>query len=80
MNEIVTMVSTIIDEQSGKLILPNNEDDLTLFKLVERKQMHQFGSRCKTNKHIGTYKHRFPTNIFVKQHVTQHPIMQMWVK
>jgi hypothetical protein len=43
-NEIITMVLVIIDEQFGKFILPNNEHDLTLFKLVERKQMHQFGS------------------------------------
>ncbi len=34
-NEIVTMVPTTIDEQSEKFILPNNEHDLTLFKLVE---------------------------------------------
>jgi hypothetical protein len=44
-NEIVTMVPATIDEHwSGKFILPNNEHDLTLFKLVERKQMHQCGS------------------------------------
>jgi hypothetical protein len=48
-NEIVVMVPTTIDEQSGKFILPNNEHDLTLFKLVEQKKMHQCGSRCKTN-------------------------------
>ncbi len=34
-NEIVAMLPTTIDEQSGKFILPNNERDLTLFKLVE---------------------------------------------
>jgi hypothetical protein len=56
--------------------LPNNEHDLTLFKLVEQKQMHQSGSWCKTNKHIGTCKYRFPTIIFVEQHVVQHPITQ----
>jgi len=55
-NEIIAMVLATIDEQSGKFILPDNEHDLTLFKLVERKQMHQCGSRCKTNKHIGTCK------------------------
>jgi hypothetical protein len=43
-NEIVVMVPATIDEQSKKFILPNNEHDLTLFKLVERKQMHQCGS------------------------------------
>jgi hypothetical protein len=43
-NEIVAMVPATIDEQSGKFILPNNEHDLTLFKLVEQKQMHQSGS------------------------------------
>jgi hypothetical protein len=43
-NEIVAMVPTTIDEQSGKFILSDNEHDLTLFKLVERKQMHQCGS------------------------------------
>jgi hypothetical protein len=36
-----------IDEQFGKFILLNNEHDLTLFKSVERKQMHQCGSWCK---------------------------------
>ncbi len=50
-NEIVAMVHTIINEQFEKFILLDNEHDLTLFKLVERKQMHQCGSRCKTNKH-----------------------------
>jgi hypothetical protein len=34
-NEIVIMVPTTIDEQSGKFVLPDNEHDLTLFKLVE---------------------------------------------
>jgi hypothetical protein len=34
-NEIVAMVLTTIDEQSGKFILPDNEHDLTFFKLVE---------------------------------------------
>jgi hypothetical protein len=34
-NEIITMVPTTIDEHSGKFILPNDEHDLTLFKLVE---------------------------------------------
>jgi hypothetical protein len=38
MNEIVAMVPATIDEQSGKFILPDNEHDLTLFKLVERKK------------------------------------------
>jgi hypothetical protein len=38
------MVPATIDEQFGKFILPDNEHDLTLFKLVERKQMHQCGS------------------------------------
>ncbi len=42
-NEIVAMVPATIDEQSGKFILPDNEHDLTLFKLVERKQIHQCG-------------------------------------
>jgi hypothetical protein len=78
-NEIVAMVPATIDEQSGKFILPDNEHDLTLFKLVERKQMHQCGPRCKTNKHIGTCKYRFPTTIFAEQHATQHPIIQRWV-
>jgi hypothetical protein len=79
-NEIVAMVLTTIDEQSRKFILPDNEHDLTLFKLVERKQMHQCGSQSKTNKHIGTCKYGFPTTIFAEQHVGQHPIMQRWVK
>ncbi len=39
-NEIVAMVLATIDEQSWKFILLDNEHDLTLFKLVERKQMH----------------------------------------
>jgi hypothetical protein len=43
-NEIVAMASATIDEQYGKFILPNNEHDLTLFKLMEQKQMHQCGS------------------------------------
>jgi len=43
-NEIVVMVLSTIDEQGEKIMLPNNEHDLTLFKLVERKQMHQCGS------------------------------------
>jgi len=42
--------------------------------------MHQCGSRCKTNKHIGTCKYRFPTTIFAEQHAVQHPITQRWVK
>jgi hypothetical protein len=74
------MVPATIDEQFGKFILPDNEHDLTLFKLVERKQIHQCGPRCKTNKHIGTYKYGFPTTIFVEQHAAQHPITQRWVK
>jgi hypothetical protein len=41
--------------------------------------MHQSGSQCKTNKHIGTCKYRFPITIFVEQ-ATQHPITQRWVK
>jgi hypothetical protein len=80
MNEIVVMVLATIDEQFGKFILLDNEHDLTLFKLVERKQMHQCGSRCKTNKHIGTCKYEFPTTIFVEQHAARHPITQRWVK
>jgi len=68
-NEMVTMVPVNI-----------NEHDLTLFKLVERKQMHQCGSQWKTNKHIGTCKYRFPTAIFVEQHATQHSIIKRWVK
>ncbi len=80
MNEIVAMVPATINEQSGKFILPDNEHDLTLFKLVEQKQIHQCGPRCKTNKHIGTCKYRFPTTIFVEQHAAQHPITQRWVK
>jgi hypothetical protein len=78
-NEIVAMVPATIDEQFGKFILPDNEHDLTLFKLVERKQMHQCGSRCKTNKHIETCKYGFPITIFA-EHVAQHPITQRWVK
>jgi len=35
-NEILAMVLVTIDEQSQKFILPDNEHDLTLFKLVER--------------------------------------------
>ncbi len=42
--------------------------------------MHQCGSRCKTNKHIGTCKYKFPITIFAKQHAARHPIMQRWVK
>jgi hypothetical protein len=42
--------------------------------------MHQCGSRCKTNKHIGTCKYGFRTTIFAKQHAAQHPITQRWVK
>jgi len=79
-NEIIAMVPATIDEQFGKFILLDNEHDLTLFKLVERKQMHQCGSWCKANKHIGTYKYGFPTIIFVEQHAAQHPITQRWVK
>jgi len=79
-NEIVAMVPATIDQQSKKFILPDNEHDLTLFKLVEQKQMHQCGSRCKTNKHIRTCKYKFPIIIFVEQHAAQHPIMQRWVK
>jgi hypothetical protein len=74
------MVPATINEQSRKFILPNNEHDLTLFKLVERKQMHQCGSQCKTNKHIETCKYGFPITIFVEQHAAQHPITQRWVK
>jgi len=74
------MVLATIDEQSGKFILPDNEHDLTLFKLVERKQIYQCGPRCKTNKHIETCKYGFPTTIFVEQHTVQHPITQRWVK
>jgi hypothetical protein len=55
-NEIIAMVPATIDEHFGKFILLDNEHDLTLFKLVERKQIHQCGPRCKTNKHIGTCK------------------------
>jgi UDP-glucose 4-epimerase len=36
MNEILAMVLVTIDEQSQKFILPDNEHDLTLFKLVEQ--------------------------------------------
>jgi hypothetical protein len=79
-NEIVAMVPATIDEQSGKFILPDNEHDLTLFKLVERKQMHQCGSQCKTNKHIETCKYGFPITIFAEQHAAQHPITQRWIK
>ncbi len=43
-NEIITMVFITIDEKFGKFILLDNEHDLTLFKLVEQKQMHQCGS------------------------------------
>jgi len=42
--------------------------------------MHQRGSRCKTNKHIGTCKYGFLTTIFVERHVAQHLITQRWVK
>jgi len=73
-NEIVAMVLFTIDEQFRTFILSDNEHDLTLFKLMEWKQMHQYGSRCKTNKHIGTCKYGFPTIIFAKQRVVQHPI------
>jgi len=79
-NEIVAMVPATIDEKSRKFILPDNEHDLTLFKLVERKQMHQCGSRCKTNKHIEICKYGFPIIIFAEQHVVQHLITQRWVK
>jgi hypothetical protein len=34
------MVPATIDEQFGKFILLDNEHDLTLFKLVEWKQIH----------------------------------------
>jgi hypothetical protein len=43
-NEIVAIVLATIDEQFGKFILLDNEHDLTLFKLVERKQMHHCDS------------------------------------
>jgi hypothetical protein len=79
-NEIVAMVLVIIDEQFKKFILPDNEHDLTLFKVVEQKQMHQCGSRRKINKHIGTCKYGFPNTLFVKQHAAKHPITQRWVK
>jgi len=79
-NEIVAIVRVTIDVQFGKFILLDNEHDLTLLKLVERKKMHQYGSQSKTNKHIGTCEYGFPTTIFAKQHVAQHPIMQRWVK
>jgi hypothetical protein len=78
-NEIVAMLLATIDEQSRKFILPDNEHDLTLFKLVERKQMHQCGSRCKTNKHIGTCKYGCPTIIFAEQHAAQHPITHLHI-
>jgi len=61
-------------------MLLDNEHDLTLFKLVEQKQMHLCGSQCKTNKHIRTCKYRFRITIFVEQHAAQHPITQRWVK
>jgi hypothetical protein len=35
-NEIIAMVPATINEQSGKFMLPDNEHDLTLFKLVEQ--------------------------------------------
>ncbi len=47
---------------------------------MERKQIHQCGPQCKTNKHIGTCKYGFPTTIFAEQHVPQHPITQRWVQ
>jgi hypothetical protein len=78
--EIVVMILATIDEQFEKFILPDNEHDLTLFRLVERKQMHQCGSQCETNKHIGTCKYGFPTTIFIEQHAAQHRITQRWVK
>jgi hypothetical protein len=59
-----------------KIILLDNEHDLILFKLVDQKQMYQYGSRCKTNKHIETCKYKFFIIIFVEQHATQHPIAQ----
>jgi len=65
------MVPATIDEHSRKFILLDNEHDFTLFKLVERKQIHQCGPRCKTNKHIGICKYEFPITIFVEQHVAQ---------
>ncbi len=65
-NEIVAMVPTTIDEHFGKFILINNEHDLTLFKLMEWKKIHQHGSQCKTNKHIETCKYKFPTTIVVE--------------
>jgi hypothetical protein len=46
--------------------LLNNEHDLTLFKPMEQKQMHQCGSWRKINKQIKTCKYRFPTMIFVE--------------
>jgi hypothetical protein len=67
-NEIVAMVPIIIDEQSTKFILLDNEHDLTLFKLVKRKEMHQCGSQYKTDNHIGTCKYKLPTTIFAKPH------------
>jgi hypothetical protein len=42
--------------------------------------MHQCGSRCKTNKHIGICNYGFPTITFVEQHATQYLITQRWVK
>ncbi len=79
-NKIVTMVPATIDEHSRKFILLDNEHDFTLFKLVERKQIHQCGPRCKTSKHIGTCKYEFPITIFAEQHVAQHPITQRWIQ
>ncbi len=79
-NKIVVTVLAIIDEQFEKFILPNNEYDLTLFKLLKWKQMHQCVSWCKTNKYIGICKYKFPMTIFVEQHATQHPIPQRWME
>jgi hypothetical protein len=79
-NKIVTMVFVTINEHFRKFVLLSNEHDLTLFKLMEWKQMHQCGSQCKTNTHIGTCKYGFPITIFVKQHAAQHPITQRWVE
>jgi len=74
------MVPTIVDEQFEIFILSNNEYDLTMFKLVEWKQMYQCVSWCKTNKHIGIYKYIFSISIFVEQLVAQHPFIWRWVQ
>ena len=76
-NELIAMISTAYDQTTQKFIEPIDPLQLSLYKIVMRKQLHTCMTHCQHNK--SKCKHRFPLNIQNENQSTFDSNSSCWI-